>query len=72
MIQFDKRTPFNPSGIRLGTPALTSRGMKESEMKKIGQVIAPVLKDLSNTDAQEAAVKVVKELTDQFPLYPEL
>ena len=60
------------SGIRLGTPALTSRGMKEEEMKKVGQAIAGVLKDLDSTDAQEAAKKTVKELTDAFPLYPDL
>ncbi|MBU0671382.1 serine hydroxymethyltransferase [Patescibacteria group bacterium] len=72
MIPFDKGTPFKPFGIRLGTPALTSRGMKEEEMKKIGQIIAAVLKDVSDTNAQENARKVVKELTDAFPLYPEL
>ena len=72
MIPFDKRTPFNPSGIRLGTPALTSRGMREEEMKKIGKAIADVLKDLNDTDAGERAKKIVKEVTEQFPLYPNI
>ena len=72
MIPFDTRTPFNPSGIRLGTPALTSRGMKEDEMKKIGEVIAAVLKDLDNTDAQENAKKTVDALTEEFKLYPDI
>ena len=72
MIPFDKRTPFNPSGIRIGTPALTTRGMKEDEMKEIGKVIAGVLKNLDDEKAQKEAKKVVKDLTDQFEIYPEL
>ncbi|MBI3032802.1 serine hydroxymethyltransferase [Candidatus Woesearchaeota archaeon] len=72
MIPFDTGTPFNPSGIRLGTPALTSRGMKESEMKEIGSWIATVLKNLHNDHVKEKIRNEVLEMTRQFPLYPEL
>ncbi|HCA67065.1 MAG TPA: serine hydroxymethyltransferase, partial [Candidatus Jacksonbacteria bacterium] len=69
---FDPRTPFDPSGIRLGTPGLTSRGMKEGEMKTIGELIANILKNTGNiTVTQKTANKVI-ELTKQFPIYEEL
>ena len=72
MIPFDPRTPFDPSGIRLGTPGLTSRGMKEGEMKTIGELIANILKNTGNiTVTQKTANKVI-ELTRQFPIYEEL
>ncbi|KKT46362.1 MAG: Serine hydroxymethyltransferase [Parcubacteria group bacterium GW2011_GWC2_44_17] len=72
MIPFDPRTPFDPSGIRLGTPGLTSRGMKEGEMKTIGELIANILKNTGNiTVTQKTANKVI-ELTKQFPIYEEL
>lgn len=65
MIPFDTRKPADPSGIRLGTPALTARGMKENEMKTIGKLIAGLLKN--PTDAQKEKVKQdVATLTIQF------
>nr|WP_022850257.1 serine hydroxymethyltransferase [Limisalsivibrio acetivorans] len=68
-IPFETRSPFVTSGIRLGTPAVTSRGMKEGEMKIIGKCIADVFNNISD----EAAVKDVKnrieDLTSKFPLY---
>jgi glycine hydroxymethyltransferase len=70
MIPYDPSTPFNPSGIRFGTPALTQRGMKESEMKLIGELMAKVL---DNHDKKDILLKVradVEGLSKQFPLYP--
>ncbi len=65
----EKRSPFVTSGVRIGTPALTTRGMKESEMKKIGSWIVKVLKDPKN-EKQLANIRAqVKELCQQFPIY---
>lgn len=71
-IPFDTRKPFDPSGIRLGTPALTTRGMGEQEMIIIGKIIAEVLKNVSNDDIKDKAKKTVGELTERFPIYSEL
>jgi len=68
MIPFDPKTPFNPSGIRLGTPAITTRGMKESEMKEIGRFIATVVKNHDNPAVKEKIKQEVLELCKQFPL----
>lgn len=70
MIPYDPRTPFNPSGIRLGTPALTTRGFKEKEMKIIGQLIAWVIHNMENGPILKKVAKAVKELTSMHPLYP--
>lgn len=72
MIPYDKRKPFDPSGLRFGTPALTTRGMKEKEMQTIGQLMAKVLKNISNNSILEEAKKTVKELTETFPLYSDV
>lgn len=72
MIPFDKRSPLDPSGIRLGTPALTSRGMKEREMKIIAQLISQTLKNPTRPTVKEKVKAQIKELTKNFPLYPEL
>jgi len=72
MIPFDPATPFNPSGIRLGTPALTTRGMKEEEMRLIGTWISDVLKNFDNVDVITNIQKEVLELCEKFPLYSEL
>jgi len=68
MIPFDKRTPFNPSGIRIGTPAITSRGMKVNEMKEIGRMIASVIKNHNNKAVKNKIKKEVLELCKKFPL----
>ena len=72
MIPFDPGTPFNPTGIRLGTPALTSRGMKQPEMRVIGEWISGILKDPQNAQRQEKVKQSILDLTKQFPLYPGL
>ena len=64
----ETRSPFQASGIRVGTPAVTSRGMKESEMKEIAQAIAIVLSDPQNPAKIEQARGIVASLTSRFPL----
>ncbi len=71
-VPFDPRKPFDPSGIRLGTPALTTRGMKESEMKLIAGWIDQAITHHTDVDALTRIKAEVKELTDRYPLYPEL
>ena len=66
-IPFDPQTPFVTSGIRLGTPAVTTRGMKEQDMIEIADIIAMTLKDFDNN--KQEAIKRVKALTDKYPLY---
>ncbi len=65
----EKRSPFVTSGIRIGTPALTTRGMKESEMKKIASWIAKILKDPKDQNQISKTREQVKELCQQFPIY---
>ncbi len=68
-IPFDTNSPFVASGIRLGTPALTTRGMKEAEMKKIGQLIASIIREPESEEVRAKVKKEVAELTGKFPLY---
>jgi glycine hydroxymethyltransferase len=68
-IPFDTNSPFVASGIRLGTPALTTRGMKEAEMKTIAQMIAAVVREPESEDVLIKVKKDVAELTGRFPLY---
>lgn len=71
-IPFDELSPFIASGVRLGSPAVTSRGMKEPEMKQIAALIDEVIMNIED-DAKIAGVgRKVGELVDRFPLYPEL
>ena len=72
MIPFDEKSPFVTSGIRIGTPAVTTRGMKKDEMKKIVSLIDSVITN-PNDDHNLSSVKAkVNELCKFFPLYPEL
>jgi glycine hydroxymethyltransferase len=71
-IPFDPTSPFVTSGIRIGTPAATSRGMDEAAMVAIGKIIAMTLKSPKDEGVLSKAAAMVKELTDQYPLYPEL
>jgi glycine hydroxymethyltransferase len=70
-IPFDTNPPMKPSGIRIGTPALTTRGMKEADMKTVGSWIAEALDRRTDTAALKKIRKQVEELAEQFPLYPE-
>ncbi len=67
-IPFETRSPFQASGIRLGTPAVTTRGMKEGEMAAIADMISEVLMDTKNVDAARSVRHRVRELTARFPL----
>ena len=70
-IPFDTNPPMKPSGIRIGTPALTTRGMKETEMRQIGRWISEGLHHRTDAAVLGKIRKQVLELADTFPLYPE-
>jgi glycine hydroxymethyltransferase len=70
-VPFDPQKPFVTSGLRIGTPAITTRGMGIAEMKIIAEFIDRVIKNLENEDIQKEVAKEVKALCDRFPLYPE-
>jgi glycine hydroxymethyltransferase len=71
-IPFDTNPPLKPGGIRVGTPALTTRGMKEAEMVQTGAWIAEALNHYKDAHVLSHIRKQVLELADAFPLYPEL
>jgi glycine hydroxymethyltransferase len=68
-IPFDTNPPFNPSGIRLGSPAVTTRGFEEAEMRQVGALIAEVLGDIASEETIAAVRHKVDALTVRFPLY---
>jgi glycine hydroxymethyltransferase len=68
-IPFDVNPPLNPSGVRLGSPAVTTRGFREPEMREVAALIADVLHNISSDDAIAAVRRRVAALTDKFPLY---
>ncbi len=71
-VPFDPQKPMITSGIRIGTPALTTRGMREEEMRRIARMITTVVKNIKDDKVIEKVREEVKELCEQFPLYPEL
>src|SRR5262249_45379067 len=68
-VPFDDQSPLITSGIRIGTPALTTRGMKEDEMKIIGGWIYEVLSDIKNEKKKREVREHIRDLTKKFPLY---
>ncbi len=66
-IPFDPEKPAVTSGIRIGTPVMTTRGMREEEMRLIGQLIAEVLQDVPDEGRQRRVRRKVRELCQQFP-----
>jgi glycine hydroxymethyltransferase len=71
-VPFDTESPLLTSGLRLGTPALTTRGFKEKEMKQVAQWINAIIEQPEDSSARQKVLGEIKELTPKFPLYPEL
>ncbi|MDD5764903.1 MAG: serine hydroxymethyltransferase [Candidatus Marinimicrobia bacterium] len=72
MVPFDTQSPFITSGIRIGTAAMTTRGMKEPEMKIIATLIDRVLSDSENVQTRQTVRAEVRQFCARFPLYPEI
>jgi glycine hydroxymethyltransferase len=70
-VPYQEASPFNPSGLRLGTPAVTTRGMKEGEMKVIAQCISRVIDNYKDDTVLEKVRLEIVELVKDFPLYPD-
>jgi glycine hydroxymethyltransferase len=68
-IPFDVNPPLNPSGIRLGSPAVTTRGFREPEMREVGALIAEVLNNINSEETRAGVRRRVEALTEKFPLY---
>ena len=68
-IPFDQNPPLNPSGVRLGSPAVTTRGFKEAEMREVGGLIAEVLNHISSPETLASVRRRVTHLAERFPLY---
>jgi glycine hydroxymethyltransferase len=71
-VPFDPQKPFVTSGVRLGTPAVTTRGMKEPEMFQIADFIFRIIKNLKDEETRTQVRREVEALCAKFPLYPEL
>jgi glycine hydroxymethyltransferase len=71
-IPFDTQSPFVTSGIRIGTPSVTTRGLKEKDIDRVAILIADCLNDINDGAVQERVKRDVHALISQFPLYPEL
>ena len=68
-IPFDQNPPFNPSGMRFGSPAVTTRGFREAQMREVAELIAQILDNIQNEDVVNQVRLAVRALTDRFPLY---
>src|SRR5262249_61044117 len=68
-IPFDVNPPLNPSGIRIGSPAVTTRGFREPEMREVASLIAEVLHNIQSEETIAAVRQKVEALTARFPLY---
>jgi glycine hydroxymethyltransferase len=71
-VPFDDKSPFVTSGIRIGVPAITTRGMKEKDMEAVVELVDRVLMNLDDEKTISCVRNEVKEWMTQFPLYPEL
>ena len=69
MVPFDEKSPMITSGIRIGTPSLTTRGMAENEMKTIARLIDKIISNINNMSIYNKVKEDVRELSDNFPLY---
>ncbi|MFO8067504.1 MAG: serine hydroxymethyltransferase, partial [Bacteroidales bacterium] len=69
MVPFDSRSPFQTSGIRIGTPAVTTRGLKEADVEVIVDLIDEVISNIDNEDVINSVGKKVNEMMSKFPLY---
>jgi len=72
MVPFDTKSPFVTSGIRIGTPAVTTRGMKENEMKRIAEIINTAIVNSEDETKLDGLVNKVKDLCSGFPLYKDI
>jgi len=72
MVPFDTRSPFDPSGIRIGTPAITTRGFKETDMKVIADAMNKIIENINNKEVIEGVKQDILELCKKYPLYPEI
>tara|TARA_Y100000310_G_C20120877_1_gene551379 strand:- start:47 stop:574 length:528 start_codon:yes stop_codon:yes gene_type:complete len=72
MVPFDERSPMITSGLRVGTPAMTTRGMSENEMEIIGELISQVIENDEDENVLKTTRSQVTELCNQFPLYEYL
>jgi glycine hydroxymethyltransferase len=70
-VPFETRSPFVTSGIRAGTPAVTTRGMKEREMEQVGNLIADILSAPGDASAEKRVAASVRDVCEAFPLYPD-
>ena len=68
-IHFDKRPPYDPSGIRLGSPAITTRGLKERESREVVRLIVKLIKNINNAQIKNQIKKRVEEIVKKFPIY---
>lgn len=71
-VPFDDKSPLITSGIRLGTPALTTRGMNEKDMEKVAEMIYDIITNPGSDDIKKSVHKKIDDLTGEYPLYPEL
>ena len=69
MVPFDSRSPFQTSGLRVGTPAITTRGMKEEHMPVIVDLIDKVISDIENEELNNKVRKQVNEMMAEFPVF---
>ena len=70
-IPFDERPPMNPSGLRIGTPALTTRGLVEDDLREVAKVIVAALGEDFDSE-KDSLLERSRALMERYPLYPEL